>query len=245
MKKTTYWVIGMYITGFLFSLGLLIYYKYLSEKELTKIEMTTEAIKDYKYIKVLVKNGIGPDVNIESNKNVEQSLLTYPKEIVELRQKGDTLLIVPKKTKGEKGLRVNRNFNVKLVLGKSTKALRLTTNGISYVNMKQLNLSVCHIVGNMYNTKIESCTIDSLSTNTENDIDLLNSSIKSMSARVNNSRINTEKSNIKDLHLIGKSEYNEALKLDSAHSIKHIIIDPTPGDFILTKSMVRSEIIYK
>ena len=243
MKKTTYWVIGMFIACFIFSLGTIVYYKYYGQEQTTKAEMVTKAIKDYKYIKVSMNLCRNSDITIEPAKDNAQSQLSYPTNMITMEQRGDTLFLIQKETSKRKGM--YNDINIKLTLGKSSNMLVLNAEGILEANLKNLNMKVCQIIGDITETKVENCIIENLVANTGNEVNLLNSKIKLMQAKIDNSTISTAKSSIESIHLTGQSDYNEALKIDSAHSIKHIILDPTPGKYILTMSTFHAEINYK
>ena len=251
MKKTTYWVIGMFITAFVFSIGVMIYFKYF-EKSITSIsaKFTTMNVNNVKVLKIDDGNSNNHrsyyNLEIVSVNNDNTTKMAYPKDWIKAVQKGDTLIL--SLSKDEKKLEELHSNFPKLVfsIGQSTKSFDLISSRcISDITFKGLKLNQCSIKGsgNSYsNITIQTCTIDKFDIATGGSIQIPDSKIKSLQLLVDNSKlINATKYNIENLYLIGNNDNDDASEIDLT-KIKHVYLKPSKGKSITTRTSSNSEI---
>ena len=248
MKKTTYWVIGMFITAFLFSIGVMIYFKYF-DNSITPIyaKSTTMNVNNVKVLKIDDGN---PNyrsfynLKIASENNANTNKITYPKYWIKAVQKGDTLIL--SLFKDEKDLEKLRNNPPTLVfsIAQSTKTLDLILGKrISDTKFMGVKLNQCSIKGSSYSDiTIQKCTIDKFDIAAGGIVQVPDSKIKSLQLLVDNTKlINTTKYDIENLYLIGSNDNNDPSEIDLT-KIKHVYIKPSKGKTIATRTSSNAEI---
>ena len=249
MKKTTYWVIGMFITAFLFSIAVMVYFKYF-DNSIKPIydKFTTMNVNNAKVLKIDDGNTNNHrsyyNLKIVSDNNDNTNKIAYPKSWIKAVQKGDTLILsLPK---DEKDLEKLHNNPPTLVfsIAQSTKTLNLILGKcISDTKFMGLKLSQCSIRGSSYSDiTIQACTIDKFDIAAGGTVQVPDSKIKSLQLLVDNSKlINAPKYNIENLYLIGNNNNDDASEIDLT-KIKHVYLKPSKGKSITTCTSSNSEI---
>lgn len=249
MKRTTYWVMGMFITAFLFSIGVMIYFKYF-DNSITPIyaKFTTMNVNNVKVLKIDDSSTNNHrsyyNLKIVSGNNDNTNKIAYPKSWIKAVQKGDTLILsLPK---NEKDLEKLHNNPPTLVfsIGQSTKTLDLILNKcISDTKFMGLKLNQCSIKGSSYSDiTIQTCTIDKFDIAAGGNVQVPDSKIKFLQLLVDNSKlINATKYNIENLYLIGSNDNNDPSEIDLT-KIKHVYIKPSKGKTIATRTSSNAEI---
>ena len=248
MKKTTYWVIGMFITSFLFSIGVMIYFKYF-DNSITPIyaKSTTMNVNNVKVLKI---DDGDPNyrsfynLKIASENNANTNKITYPKDWIKAVQKGDTLIL--SLFKDEKNLEKLHNNPPTLVftIAQSTKTLDLILGKrISDTKFMGVKLNQCSIKGSSYSDiTAQTCIIDKFDIAAGGTIQVPDSKIKSLQILVDNTKLfKAPKYDIENLYLIGSNDNNDPSEIDLT-KIKHVYIKPSKGKTIATRTSSNAEI---
>ena len=248
MKKTTYWVIGMFITSFLFSIGVMIYFKYFNSITPIYAKSTTMNVNNVKVLKIDDGN---PNyrsfynLKIASENNANTNKITYPKDWIKAVQKGDTLIL--SLFKDEKNLEKLHNNPPTLVfsIAHSTKTLDLILGErrISDTKLMGLKLNQCSIKGSSYSDiTAQTCTIDKFDIAAGGTVQVPDSKIKSLQILVDNTKLfKAPKYDIENLYLIGSNDNNDPSEIDLT-KIKHVYIKPSKGKTIATRTSSNAEI---
>jgi hypothetical protein len=249
MKKTTYWVMGMFVTAFLFSIGVMIYFKYF-DNSITPIsaKFTVMNVNNVKVLKIDDGNTNNHrsyyNLEIVSGNNDNTNKIAYPKSWIKAVQKGDTLILsLPK---DEKDLEKLHNNPPTLVfsIAQPTKTIDLILGKcISDTKFMGLKLNQCSIKGSSYSDiTIQTCTIDKFDIAAGGNVQVPDSKIKFLQLLVDNNKlINATKYNIENLYLIGSNDNDNASEIDLT-KIKHVYIKPSKGKTIVTRTSSDSEI---
>ncbi len=247
MKKTTYWVMGMFITTFLFSIGVMIYFKYFDNSITpTYAKLTTMNVNNVKVIKIDDSNTNNHrsyyNLKIVSDNNDSTNKIAYPKNWIKAVQKGDTLIL--SLSKNEKDLEKLHNNPPTLVfsIAQSTKTLDLILNKcISDTKFMGLKLNQCSIKGSSYSDiTIQTCTIDKFNIAAGGTVQVPDSKIKSLQLVLDNTKlINTTKYDIENLYLTGSNDDPSEIDLTK---IKHVYLKPSKGKSITTRTSSNAEI---
>lgn len=248
MKKTTYWVIGMFITSFLFSIGVMIYFKYF-DNSITPIyaKSTTMNVNNVKVLKIDDGNTNYRsyyNLKIVSENNANTNKITYLKDWIKAVQKGDTLIL--SLFKDEKNLEKLHNNPPTLVftIAQSTKTLDLILGKrISDTKFMGVKLNQCSIKGSSYSDiTAQTCIIDKFDIAAGGTIQVPDSKIKSLQILVDNTKLfKAPKYDIENLYLIGSNDNNDPSEIDLT-KIKHVYIKPSKGKTIATRTSSNAEI---
>lgn len=248
MKKTTYWVIGMFITSFLFSIGVMIYFKYF-DNSITPIyaKSTTMNVNNVKVLKIDDSNTNYRsyyNLKIVSENNANTNKITYLKDWIKAVQKGDTLIL--SLFKDEKNLEKLHNNPPTLVftIAQSTKTLDLILGKrISDTKFMGVKLNQCSIKGSSYSDiTAQTCIIDKFDIAAGGTIQVPDSKIKSLQILVDNTKLfKAPKYDIENLYLIGSNDNNDPSEIDLT-KIKHVYIKPSKGKTIATRTSSNAEI---
>lgn len=248
MKKTTYWVIGMFITAFLFSIGVMIYFKYF-DNSITPIyaKSTTMNVNNVKVLKIDDSNTNYRsyyNLKIVSENNANTNKIIYPKDWIKAVQKGDTLIL--SLFKDEKNLEKLHNNPPTLVfsIAQSTKTLDLILGKrISDTKFMGVKLNQCSIKGSSYSDiTVQKCTIDKFDIAAGGNVQVPDSKIKFLQLVLDNTKlINTTKYDIENLYLTGSNDNDDPSEIDLT-KIKHVYIKPSKGKTIATRTSSNAEI---
>lgn len=251
MKKTTYWVIGMFIACFLSVIVFMLYDKYSDSDILDKPLATTSIpIGDIRVIEVQGQPRSSRLFNITVCPYKATNRVTYPAGYIQVVQKGDTLKIVGiDNNDSRKSVRSEGRIPTVTIATHSVKEeLSLLLNGnIFNVRLAGLKAKKCSILGNQTNRiVVQKCLFDKFCvTSGCNLLELSETRVKSMTLQVNNLSIKDNSTwHVDSLYLRGNNDNISPVMLNS-QQMGHVYLQPAKGKTITTTCSANSEIQMK
>jgi hypothetical protein len=259
MKKTTYWVIGMFIVCFLFTIGIMINAKYnineMKAQPMALASMQTDNIRviktvfDSKESKKLVEDGkMDFWFNLVVSTGKEVGKVTYPKSFMKLSQQGDTLIITVTHKSVKPGQLRDKSPIVTICTGQSLPSLNILANQfLNRVELKKQNIgSVVVKGGDPSSVSLQNCELGTVDIKSGNNLELNHSKIQTLIVQVDKTDLAFDDKgyHIGNLYLRGSNEDYQAIDINSKN-VDRAFLQPVKGKKIAATFDAETELNFR